>query len=44
MSSIFPTVLGRGIRLFPQDWKGSVTLEESAQLDSGIVMLKYIAA
>jgi dihydrofolate reductase len=41
---IFPTVIGRGIRLFPQDWKGTLKLEECAEFGSGIVMLKYTAA
>ena len=40
---IFPTVLGRGIRLFPQDWKGTVKLEECTEFGSGIVMLKYLS-
>lgn len=41
---IFPTVLGRGIRLFPQEWKGTLKLEECAEFGSGIVMLKYMSA
>jgi dihydrofolate reductase len=41
---IFPTVLGRGIRLFPQDWKGTVRLAECTEFGSGIVMLKYLSA
>jgi len=41
---IFPTVLGRGIRLFPQDWKGTVKLEECTEFGAGIVMLKYLSA
>jgi dihydrofolate reductase len=38
---IYPTVLGRGIRLFPSDWNASLTLNESIEFDSGIVMLGY---
>jgi dihydrofolate reductase len=41
---IFPTVLGRGLRLFPQEWKGAVKLDECTELGSGIVLLKYLAA
>lgn len=41
---VFPTVLGRGIRLFPQDWKGAIALEECTEFGSGIVMLKYKSA
>ena len=40
---IFPTVLGRGIRLFPQEWKGALKLEKCAEFGSGIVMLKYMS-
>jgi len=40
---IYPTVLGRGIRLFPQDWKVTLKLEECTQFDSGIVLLKYMS-
>jgi dihydrofolate reductase len=40
---IYPTVLGRGIRLFPQDWNGSLTLDECTEFGSGIVMLRYSA-
>jgi dihydrofolate reductase len=41
---IYPTVLGSGIRLFPQDWKGVLKLEECTEFGSGIVMLKYLSA
>jgi dihydrofolate reductase len=41
---IFPTVLGRGIRLFPQDWKRALKLEECTEFGSGIVLLKYMSA
>jgi dihydrofolate reductase len=41
---IYPTVLGRGIRLFPQDWKGAFKLEEYTEFGSGIIMLKYTSA
>jgi dihydrofolate reductase len=40
---IFPTVLGRGIRLFPQDWKGTVKLKECTEFGSDIVMLTYLS-
>lgn len=40
---IYPTVLGSGIRLFPQDWNGSLTLDECSEFGSGIVMLRYSA-
>jgi dihydrofolate reductase len=40
---IFPTVLGRGVRLFPQDWKATLKLEACAEFGSGIVMLKYVS-
>ena len=38
---IYPTVLGRGIRLFPNDWKGALKLKDCTELGSGIVMLNY---
>jgi dihydrofolate reductase len=41
---IYPTVLGRGVRLFPQDWKGAFKLEEYTEFGSGIIMLKYTSA
>ncbi|MBS0367518.1 MAG: dihydrofolate reductase [Proteobacteria bacterium] len=41
---IFPTVLGRGIRLFPQDWSGALKLAECTEFGSGIVLLKYLSA
>jgi dihydrofolate reductase len=41
---IFPTVLGRGVRLFPEAWQGSVKLQECTEFGSGIVMLKYLSA
>jgi dihydrofolate reductase len=41
---IFPTVLGRGVRLFPQDWAGTLRLADCTEFGSGIVMLKYLSA
>jgi dihydrofolate reductase len=38
---VYPTVLGRGKRLFPDDVKSEVTLLECSQFDSGIVLLRY---
>jgi dihydrofolate reductase len=38
---IYPTVLGRGKQLFPEGVKSEVTLLESSQFDSGIVLLRY---
>ena len=40
---IYPTVLGRGIRLFPPDWKGVLKLQECTEFGSGIVLLKYMS-
>jgi dihydrofolate reductase len=38
---VYPTVLGRGRRLFPDGAKSALTLLECAQFDSGIVLLRY---
>ena len=38
---IYPTLLGRGKRLFPDGVKIGLALEESKQLGSGIVLLRY---
>ena len=38
---IFPTVLGRGTRLFPQGPASRLTLTECKQFGSGIVLLRY---
>ena len=38
---VYPTVLGRGKRLFPDGVKLGLALEESKQLGSGIVLLRY---
>ena len=40
---IYPTVLGRGIRLFPLYWRGVLKLQECTEFGSGIVMLKYMS-
>jgi dihydrofolate reductase len=40
--SLHPVLLGNGIRLFPDGFpKTSLTLEDSAQYDSGLVQLNY---
>jgi dihydrofolate reductase len=41
---VYPTILGRGKRLFPEGVKTAVQLVECRQLGSGIVLLKYHAA
>ena len=38
---VYPTVLGRGKRLFPDGVKVGLALEESRRLGSGIVLLRY---
>jgi dihydrofolate reductase len=38
---IYPTVLGRGKRLFPDGLKLGLVLEESKQFGSGIMLLRY---
>ena len=38
---IYPTILGRGIRLFPENVKANLDLLECKQLGSGIVLLRY---
>jgi dihydrofolate reductase len=40
---IYPTVLGRGKRLFPDGATSALTLLECTQLGSGIVLLRYEA-
>ena len=40
---VYPTVLGRGKRLFPEGVKSEVTLLECSQFDSGIVLARYEA-
>jgi hypothetical protein len=40
---IYPTVLGRGFRLFPAGWKGVLKLQECTEFGSGIVLLKYMS-
>lgn len=39
---IFPTVLGRGKRLFPHGVTGRLELVENKQLGDGIVLLRYV--
>jgi dihydrofolate reductase len=38
---VYPTVLGRGKRLFPDGVKSAATLRDCLQFDSGIVLLRY---
>jgi dihydrofolate reductase len=38
---VYPTALGRGKQLFPEGVKSEMTLLESSQFDSGIVLLRY---
>ena len=38
---VYPTVLGRGKRLFPDDVKSMMTLAECKQFGGGIVLLRY---
>jgi dihydrofolate reductase len=38
---VFPTVLGRGTRLFPENAKSVMSLLECKQLGGGIVLLRY---
>ena len=41
---VYPTVLGRGTRLFPDGVASGLTLAECKQLGSGIVLLRYSSA
>ena len=38
---IYPTVLGRGKKMFPEGAKLALALEESKQLGSGILLMRY---
>ncbi|WP_048644942.1 dihydrofolate reductase family protein [Nitratireductor soli] len=38
---VYPTVLGRGIRLFPDDAAATLSLAECRQFNDGIVLLRY---
>jgi len=38
---VYPTVLGRGIRLFPENTAQRLSLLESTRFDDGIVLLRY---
>jgi dihydrofolate reductase len=40
---LYPVVLGRGKKLFSERIKASLRLEECAQFDSGIILLRYSA-
>lgn len=40
---VYPTILGRGKRLFPDEVAADFTLLECSQFDSGIVLLRYQA-
>jgi dihydrofolate reductase len=39
---VYPTVLGRGKRLFPDEWAARLDLVENKQLGDGIVLLRYV--
>jgi dihydrofolate reductase len=41
---VYPVVLGRGKKLFPEQIKASLRLEECAQFDSGVILLRYSVA
>jgi dihydrofolate reductase len=41
---VFPIVLGRGIRLFPENHAQNLALVENEQFDDGITMLRYVNA
>ncbi len=38
---IYPVILGRGIRLFPDDYAGRLMLTDNTQMNDGIVQLTY---
>jgi hypothetical protein len=38
---LFPTVLGRGKRLFADGWSATLALQECTTLGSGIVLQRY---
>lgn len=41
---VYPTVLGRGTRLFPEGVSSQLRLVQNKQLDDGIVLLRYVPA
>ena len=41
---VYPTILGRGTRLFPDGVPGRLRLIENLQFDDGIVSLRYVPA
>ena len=41
---LFPTVLGRGIRLFPENYAQRLALVENEQFGDGITWLRYVNA
>jgi dihydrofolate reductase len=41
---VYPTVLGRGKRWFPEGWKNQMRLCECTTFGSGIVLLRYATA
>ena len=41
---VFPTVLGRGTRLFPENFAQKLSLVENEQFGDGITLLRYINA
>jgi dihydrofolate reductase len=41
---VYPTVLGRGVRLFPDGATIRLELVENKQFGDGIVLLRYVLA
>ncbi len=41
---VFPTLLGRGIRLFPENFAQKLSLVENQQFGDGITLLRYVNA
>jgi dihydrofolate reductase len=41
---VYPTLLGRGIRLFPDGFGGRLELADCRQFNDGIVLLSYVPA
>lgn len=41
---VFPMVLGRGIRLFPENYAQKLSLVENEQFGDGITLLRYVNA
>ena len=41
---VFPIILGRGTRLFPEDFRQNLSLIENQQFGDGITLLRYVNA